>query len=255
MEAAAPKSPDSAGGAADSAPSRAAIAPQPGVAAPPSGALPGGAPASAKAKETASDKTNAGDADRAELIIYTGFLGEQVADDAFAKTIDAAGDVAPAMGGWVDKQNNNSIQMRVPSARFRDAMRELEKLGDVQQRSVEAQDVTEEAHDLDVRLSSLKAARKRIEELLARAANMSEILQVQAELAKVTAEIDQIEGRLRFLQAHAAMSTIMLSLTAKLKTAEPIKQVEPPPPPPHTVALPIDWLPQLGIDRLLRLGS
>jgi hypothetical protein len=250
MEAAAPpKSADfSAGAPADEA--RAA---PPGGIAQPESAPARTSSAPSKGKEVQSDKQN--DAGRAELIIYTGFLSEQVDKESFAKTLDAATDIAAAMGGYVAKQNNESVQLRVPSARFRDAMRELEKLGEVQTRNVEAQDVTEEAHDLDVRLQSLKAARKRIEDLMARAANMSEVLQIQAELAKVTGEIDRIEGRLRFLQAHAAMSTITLSLTAKAKS-EPLKQIDPPPPPPpRTVALPIEWLPELGIDRLLKLGS
>ncbi len=215
-------------------------------------AIPG--PGAAKGKEVASDKT-VEQADRAELIIYTGNLSLLVDQPEFGKTLDSAIDTVAGMGGYVAKQDNQSVTVRVPSARFRDAMRELEKLGEVQSRNVEAQDVTEEAHDLEVRLTSLKATRKRLEEFLQRAANIAEVLQVEGELARVSGEIDKVEGRMRFLQSRAAMSTITVSLLPKPKQ-EPLKQVEtpPPPPPPHTLALPIDWLSSVGIDRLLQLN-
>jgi hypothetical protein len=209
-------------------------------------------PASAKSKETAPDKDRARQS--SELIIYTGHIGLLVEADAYARTIDAAVDAVVALGGYVAKQDNQSVTVRVPSARFRDGMREMEKLGEVQSRNVEAQDVSEEVHDLDVRLKSLQATRKRLEEFLQRANNITEILQVEEQLGRVNGEIDKVEGRMRFLQTRAAMSTITLSLQPKPKE-QPLKQVETPPPPPpaRTLALPIKWLPTVGLDRLLQL--
>ncbi len=222
-------------------------APQPGM--PGSGA--------AKAKEVASDKTK-GDAFRAnDLIVFTGTIAMLVEEAAIATTIDAASDAAASLGGYVQKQDGHSVTVRVPSARFRDAMRELEKLGQVEDRSVTAQDVTEEAHDLEVRLKSLFATRKRLEEFLQRANNIAEVLSVEEQLARVSTEIDRIEGRMRFLQAQAAMSTITLALRP-IPRPTLVEQPAPPPPPPppaRTLPLPSGWLSTLGVDRLLQLSE
>ena len=193
------------------------------------------------AKGIANDKaTSSDEATAAPIIIYAGALALLVDPVTFATTIDATIELATSLGGFVGRHDDRTVTLRVPSIRFREAMRALEKLGTVQSRLVEAQDVTEEFHDLDVRLKSLVATRKRLEELLQKAANIKDILEVEEQLSRVTGE----------MQSHAALSTITISLAAKTATALTILA----PPPARTTPLPIPWLSSLGVDRLLELS-
>jgi hypothetical protein len=235
---------------------------RPSAAAIPGSAAPARAPArpvapssdaaGVKGKQAPADKAPVEDESKEHVIIYTGGLTLLVEAGSFATAIDTMVEHAARVGGFVARHDDRSITLRVPSARFRESMRELEKLGEVQSRNVEAQDVTEEYHDLGIRLKSLQATRKRLEELLARAANIHDVLEVEEQLARVNGEIDRIEGRLRFLASHAAMSTIHVSLLPR--TPSNLQKLIPPPPPPRTVPLPIRWLSALGIDRLLELS-
>jgi len=212
--------------------------------------MPVGEPAS-KGKQAASDKVaSSEEAPGTPILIYAGALALLVDPAAFAATIDSATELATKLGGFVGRHDDRSVTLRVPSTHFREAMRELEKLGAVQSRNVEAEDVTEEFHDLDVRLKSLHATRKRLEELLQKAANIHDVLEVEEQLARVTEEIDRIEGRIRFLQSHAALSTITVTLAPKTPTA--LKTLAPLP--PRTIPLPIGWFSSLGIDYLLELS-
>jgi hypothetical protein len=128
----------------------------------------------------------------------------------------------------------------------------MEKLGDVLHRSVTADDVSEQYSDLEVRLVNLKATRQRLQEFLARAQNMAEALQVEHELERVAGEIEQIEGKMRFLRSRAAFSLVTVSVAPRPK----VKVVEtPPPPPPRDVDLPIEWLSRVGLGRLLNLRN
>jgi hypothetical protein len=190
----------------------------------------------------------------APLLIYTGNVGMEVAEPAvIAPTIDKVIDLAESFGGYLAARTDTSVVIRVPSRNFRDALTSLEKLGEVKRRSVNAEDVSEQYHDLEVRLANLKTVQKRLQEFLAKAANVNEALQVEHELERIGQEIDRIEGRMRFLKARATFSTITVDITAKPKQQVVVAQGPPPPPPPRAADLPIDWLARVGLETLLTL--
>jgi hypothetical protein len=223
--------------------------------APPPAAGPNQAPPpGGKKAEGPSAQTGPQEKPTAPLLIYTGGLLIEVADTgAVPVAITKIMDLAESMGGYLNSRTDTTVIIRVPSARFREAILAIEKLGAVKRRNVSAQDVSEEFHDLEVQLANLKSVQKRLQEFLARAQNVSDALQVERELERIGREIDQIEGRMRFLRARATYSTITVDLTAR----QPQQIVEDPsvgpPPPPRGVDLPIDWLSRVGIETLLNL--
>lgn len=208
--------------------------------------------APAKAGDTRSAK-NAGPTTRAPVIIYQGDLRMMADEDAIPKTIDKVIDVAESLGGHIAGRKDQSVQIKVPSASFREAMTKIEAIGGVVNRSVTADDVSEEFHDLEVRLGNLRATRTRLQDFLGKASGIQDMLTVERELERVALEIDRIEGRLEFLRTRASLSVISVALTPKPKVA-PIVVVTPPPPPPHNgIDLPIPWVGEVGIDPLLSL--
>jgi hypothetical protein len=190
-----------------------------------------------------------------QMLIYTAETRLQIEQEAFAPTIDRIVDLAVSMGGYLATHDNASVQIRVPSLRFRETLKEIEKLGLVTNRSVQVQDVSEEYADLEVRLKSLKATRDRLEQFLGRAKDIAEVLSIEKELGRVNAEIDRIEGRMRFLSSRASFSTIPVRLEPKPRTVVAVdpNREPPPPPPPRTIVLPIKWLNSIGLDHLLQL--
>jgi hypothetical protein len=133
-------------------------------------------------------------------------------------------------------------------------MSKIDELGGVTSRSVQADDVSEEFHDLEVRLTNLRATRARLHELMAKATNVNEMLVVERELERIAQEVDKIEGRLEFLRTRAAMSTISVAFTAKPKPVAPIAAATPTAPTsPRRVELPIGWMNDVGIDRVMTL--
>ncbi|HSO34919.1 MAG TPA: DUF4349 domain-containing protein, partial [Labilithrix sp.] len=211
--------------------------------------------AAAKPADTRSAKSG-GPSTRAPVIIYQGDLRMMADEEAIPKTIDRIIDVAESLGGHIASRKDQSVQIKVPSASFRDAMTKIDALGGVVSRSVSADDVSEEFHDLEVRLVNLRATRARLQEFLAKAPAINDMLTVERELERVAQEIDRSEGRLEFLRTRAAMSAITVALTPKPKAPALVVVTPPPPPPPpalRTVDLPIPWVGTIGIDPLLSL--
>ena len=187
------------------------------------------------------------------MIIYQGDLRMMADEDAIPKTIDKVIDVAESLGGHIAGRKDQSVQIKVPSASFREAMTKIEAIGGVVGRSVTADDVSEEFHDLEVRLGNLRATRTRLQDFLGKANGIQDMLTVERELERVALEIDRMEGRLEFLRTRASMSVISVALTAKPKVV-PIVVTPPPPPPARTgIDLPIPWVGEVGIDPLLSL--
>jgi hypothetical protein len=152
-------------------------------------------------------------------------------------------ELARELGGFVAQQTNASMTMRVPVARFREAITRVEKLGDIVQRNINAEDVSQEYFDLEVRIRSARAVRERLEGLLARAVKVEDAISVERELDRVVGEIERLEGRLKYLQDRAQYSTIKVGFAA-----QPHEVVG-----KETFKLPFPWLDQLGLRRLLEL--
>jgi hypothetical protein len=190
------------------------------------------------------------------MLIYTGALQMLTEEANMSATLDRVIDAAESVGGHIASRTDTSVVIKVPSARFREAFTMIEPLGMVTHRSVAAEDVTDQYHDAEVRLQNLKATRQRMQDFLARAANIPDTLTVERELERVAQEIDVLEGRMHFLKERAAFSEIRVTVEPKPKP--PILKEPPPPPPPppspkRLLDLPVEWFTKLGVNRLLDL--
>jgi hypothetical protein len=178
---------------------------------------------------------------RAPLLIYTAQITMAVFEVNAALTrVEALG---RDLGGFLSKRDDHSITIRVPADRFDEAVRRVEGVGDMLHRNVSAQDVTEEFRDLEVRLKSAHAVQQRLTELLAKAVKVEESIAIERELDRVSGDIERIEGRIKFLRDRAAFSTITVSFEPKPQEQVGTKEVR----------LPIPWLYDLGLRRLLSL--
>lgn len=215
-------------------------APSPGAPAPPPPPSPA-KPTPAVSDPTAKSSPGEIAAIRAPLLVYTAQI--TVAVFEVAASLAEVESVGRELGGFLARRDDNSITIRIPSARFDEAVKRLEKVGDMIHRNVTAEDVTEEFRDLEVRLRSAHAVQARLTDLLAKATKVEESVMIERELDRVSGEIDRIEGRMKFLRDRATFSTITVTFSSKAK--ESLNQ--------GPFRLPSPWLNQLGLGRLLQL--
>jgi hypothetical protein len=110
-------------------------------------------------------------------------------------------------------KRSTTIQVRVPFSQFDRSMQQIEMLGKVLEKQVTAEDVTEEFVDSQAKLRNLKRTELRLLDHLNRTGRLAEVLLVEKELNRVRGEIEQLEGRLRFLEHRVAYSTITATLS------------------------------------------
>lgn len=175
------------------------------------------------------------------MLIYTAQITMAVFEvNASMAKVEALG---RELGGFLAKRDDRTIVIRVPAARFDEAVKHVEEVGDMLHRHVAAQDVTEEFRDLEIRMKSARAVQQRLTELLAKAVKVEESIAIERELDRVSGEIERVEGRIKFLRDRAAFSTITVTFDAK-----PREQVG-----GTQIRLPVSWLYNLGLKRLLSL--
>jgi hypothetical protein len=91
-------------------------------------------------------------------------------------------------------------------------MERLEGLGEVQNRNVGSEDVSERFIDMEARLKSALRQEESLLSLLKRAQQVSEILTIERELTRVRSEIERLQGQLNFLERRVELATISVSL-------------------------------------------
>ena len=113
----------------------------------------------------------------------------------------------------VTVRNDVTMTLRVPAEKFGEALDEIRKSGNrVIVETVKGQDVTEEFVDIEARLKAKRALEEQFIEIMKRTTSVSDALNVQRELATVRGEIEQIEGRKRFLENQTSLSTIKIRI-------------------------------------------
>lgn len=75
-------------------------------------------------------------------------------------------------------------------------------------KQITSKDVTEEFIDLEARLKAKQSLEARYLELLNKASNVKEILEIERELSVIREEIESKQGRLKYLQNKVSLSTL-----------------------------------------------
>jgi hypothetical protein len=164
-------------------------------------------------------------------------------DRATQAVADSGGYLVSSRVWYQDYYGNNlkyaSVTIGVPVDEFE---RTLVRLRDLAVRVVDetaaGDDVTEQYVDLQSQLTNLEATRARIQEFLKDAKTIDEALRINQELANIESQIEQIKGRMNYLDDRSAFSTITINFEPEFPVLTPTPTATPVP-----TATPIPWNP------------
>ena len=151
-------------------------------------------------------------------VIRTAELEVRV-DDVRAAA-DEAARIARQAGGGVEAEERTgsgsdgsaTVRLRVPPKAFDDTIRGLSALGDERARRLSSEDVTDQVVDLEARLATQRASVERVRALLGQADTLGEVVQIESELTRRTADLEALQARLESLSARVDLATIVLRL-------------------------------------------
>src|SRR4051812_9505133 len=159
-------------------------------------------------------------ASAAAMIIRTGqaFIEVEKVDPAILKIRQLAAQVGgyianSSVGGGRDQVRQATLEIKIPAGKYDQAVGSLASIGKIETVNSQAQDVGEEFVDVTARVTNARRLEERLIALLAnRTGKLDEVLRVERELARVREEIERYEGRLRYLGARVATSTLTITV-------------------------------------------
>jgi hypothetical protein len=140
-------------------------------------------------------------------------------------------------GGFVaDEQTFNDAQgrtessvltLRIPSEHFEDALRELDGLGKVQDRTTKTDDVTTEVIDVDARIRTEQVSLDRLRGFLSKADDVDAMIRLESEIASREANLASLQAQQRYLDDQTSMSTLVLTMHEPSGVAPPPAEDDP----------------------------
>jgi len=107
--------------------------------------------------------------------------------------------------------------IRVPSSEFASAVTDLKTLGNVEREEQTADEITQQRADLEARLVNAQNTLGRLQGILAKGGKIHNLLEVQRQLANVSAEVARLEAERASTEHRVIFAQVLLSLREELK--------------------------------------
>ena len=155
-------------------------------------------------------------------VMKDGYITAKV--ENVANAVNDISGIARRLGGEVSSTNfhkntNNLtsgiITISVPFDQFDTAFAEIKQVATfVTNESISGQDVTEQYVDLNAQLENKKAEEQSLKEILENTdGKVEDVLAVTQELSRVRGEIEQLQGRMRYLESQTDMASISANIS------------------------------------------
>ncbi len=157
--------------------------------------------------------------------IYTGYMEMQTLDfDAAASGIDA---LVRELGGYFQQSSTSnrsgsgyrygSYTVRIPSEQFETFFQKAGALCHVTYSNTNTDDVSEFYYDTEARLETARIKLDRLQELLAKATSMEDIITIESAISETEWDIENLSGTLRHYDALVDYATINVELSEVYK--------------------------------------
>lgn len=158
-------------------------------------------------------------------IIKEGYIQFQTND--LEKTHSMIVSEVNTLKGYISKENlstysdniEHQLVIRIPADQFDELLKKIASSANVESKSVEMNDVTEEYIDVNARLNTKKELEVKYKELLKQAKSVDEILNIQKEIAELQSDLESVEGRMKYLNDQIQYSTLNVTYFQKSATS------------------------------------
>lgn len=107
---------------------------------------------------------------------------------------------------------SNQINIKINSKDFEKFLDELEQnIENIDSKTVNVQDVSEEYYDLQTRIKTKKEIEDRYISILKQAKTIKDIIEVENQIGIIRTEIESMEGRIKYLQNRVSYSAISIN--------------------------------------------
>lgn len=173
-------------------------------------------------KTVQNDSKTAAPVPQNRKVIYTADMSVRV--KSYQEAVSSIQKTLASLGGYVmesntysgeeDQPQEGTLTVKVPQEAFQSFLNTVEKGSiKVENQTVSGQDVTEEYVDLESRLKSKKTVEERLLSFMKEAQKTEDLLKISNDLSAVQEEIEQLTGRINYLNNQTAFATVSIHLS------------------------------------------
>ncbi|MGP1907270.1 DUF4349 domain-containing protein [Metabacillus sp. JX24] len=155
-------------------------------------------------------------------VIYTADMSVRV--KSYQEAVLSIQKTLASLGGYImesntysgeeDQPQEGTLTVKVPQEAFQSFLNTVEKGSiKVENQTVSGQDVTEEYVDLESRLKSKKTVEERLLSFMKEAQKTEDLLKISNDLSAVQEEIEQLTGRINYLNNQTSFATVSIHLS------------------------------------------
>ena len=168
-----------------------------------------------------SGSNSAGDLDRRK-IIRNAYLSIETKE--FDQSIALLEQKVEEYGGFVESSSvegntyssssrrNASYQLRIPAGNFSAFLNDTGGIGNVYNKTVESNEITDQYFDTQARLESLRMQEERLLEILSKAEELTAVIELEQALSDVRYQIENLTTTLRKYDGLVQYSTVHINL-------------------------------------------
>ncbi|MEA4994791.1 MAG: DUF4349 domain-containing protein [Oscillibacter sp.] len=152
-------------------------------------------------------------------LIYTAELNLETT--TFDETVKNLSALVEELGGWTQSSSVSyggsgyrygSYAVRVPKEKFSTFLTRAGELAHVTYTSSNVEDVSEMYYDTAGRLETQKTKLARLQDLLAKAENMEDIITIESAISEAESQIEYLAGEMKHYDSQVDYSTVQFSL-------------------------------------------
>lgn len=160
-------------------------------------------------------------------IISASISSEKYQQNHYPETLEEKS-LPPAWQNQQSSKNNAgplyaTIVVKVPSDETSAALKDLKKLGKIEDEQESEEEVTDQYVDLNARLKNLQRTEERYLDFFDAAKTVEDMLKIEEQLTRVRGEIESIQAQVDHLEKSAKLGTITIYLHEPTQITKPIR--------------------------------
>jgi hypothetical protein len=113
-------------------------------------------------------------------------------------------------------------RVRVPVERFDDFIHQVVSLGEPTKNRTDSDDISDKFFDFQVRIANKKVQVERLQKIIKeQTGKVSELLEAERELGRVTTELEELEGTLKLWENQTSLATVNITLLERSRYIPP----------------------------------
>ena len=148
---------------------------------------------------------------------------------SYEQSLDSLRSQCEALGGWVSYSSESAMSsglrrayltLRIPADQLDDFLSGTGGLGRVISREESATDVTESYYDTQARLETQQALMARLQALVTDAADLSDLLALESQIADTQYQIDRLQASLNSTDRQVSYATVDVTLREETASSD-----------------------------------